>query len=134
MPPLHAALSTPAGARLVPLLLERGAHSEQRDGLGRTALHKQARWIWLSMPSAESRMAAESRMDQVLGDRSEPLKDELDLAWLSVLAAARDLAGRAAEASGALTESFKALSEPPAETPDPLDPDAPDSAAEGRRT
>lgn len=40
MPPLHAALSTPAGARLVSLLLERGAHSEALDGLGRTALHK----------------------------------------------------------------------------------------------
>ena len=40
MPPLHAALSTAAGATLVPLLLERGAHEEARDGLGRTALHK----------------------------------------------------------------------------------------------
>ena len=40
IPPLHAALSTPAGTRLVSLLRQRGVHIEQRDGLGRKAFHK----------------------------------------------------------------------------------------------
>lgn len=39
IPPLHAALLTQAGAKLIPLLLERGADPERCDGAGRTALH-----------------------------------------------------------------------------------------------
>jgi ankyrin repeat protein len=39
-PPLHTALLTQAGTKLVPLLLERGADPLGRDAAGRTALHK----------------------------------------------------------------------------------------------
>lgn len=57
-------------------------------------LKRQLQNVWQLMPDADSRVAAEAVMDNVLGDKSEQLKEKLELCWLSVVSNARWAADR----------------------------------------
>ena len=94
--------------------------------LPQQAIKRQVQLLWKLMPNPNAREAAELVMDDVLGDRSEPLKEEFDLAWFSVESNImwEQEARRAAARQG----------QPGSLKPGPeINPDLPNSAGFGRQ-
>ncbi len=94
--------------------------------LPQLAIKQQIQLLWKLMPNPDAREAAEVVMDDVLGDRSEPLKEEFDLGWLSV--ESNMMWDAEAKRAANRQRQIKA----PKPSPE-IDPNLPNSAGFGRR-